>query len=319
MINRTVASVLGMALIAGGSFGYMYEIGMPVDALHDLNTVKMSLPDTNGVVVGSPVLLRGVHIGAVSRVVSSADRIEVEWKFDKKHRVPLDSNYRVDNLSALGETYIAVTPVTEEGPHLADHSVIDTGKVVVPTTIKELSARLTRLLEQVDPDQVRAIFHEMDVALPQDAQVLDDLNRAGRLLASMITTQSGAFTKLLTAIQTMLQDSSWIGPDLSGAGPVVPKMGRSFSDLWDLFAFIKNWQPMVAANRDGTVPFVSEVQKFTDENAADLLTLGVTLLPAAQNGAASLKTIDVGRLLDEALAAADSEGSVTVHVPTPGR
>ncbi|WP_433598265.1 MlaD family protein [Nocardia sp. CA-135953] len=319
MINRTVASVVGMALISGGSFAYMHHLGMPMSALQDLDTVSMSLPDTNGVVVGSPVLLRGVHIGDVSKVVSSVGRIQIEWNFDKKYRVPLDSNYRVDNLSALGETYIAVIPSSEAGPYLADHSVIDTDKVIVPTTIKELSARLTRLLEEVDPNRVGEILHEMDVALPEDAQVLGNLNRAGQLLASMITKQSGAFTKLLSVIQPMLQDSSWVPPDLVGAGRHAPQLGRRLSDLWDGFVDAKYSEPIVPANRDGVVPFVQEIQKFTDENATDLHTLGVDLLPAAQAGAASLKTIDTGRLLDEALAAVDSGNSVTLRVKTPGR
>ncbi|MBF6472498.1 MlaD family protein [Nocardia gipuzkoensis] len=319
MISRTLASVVGMAAVAAASFTYMYDIGMPVSALQDLDTVSMALPETNGLVAGSPVLMRGISVGSVSKVTSSAGMVEVEWKFDRKYRIPVDSRYRVDNLSALGEPYVAVVPATEGGPYLKDHAVIDAARIVVPTTIKELSARLTKLLEQVDPDRLEKVFHEMDIALPDDVQVLGNLSHAGELLASMITEQSDAFGKFLTAIQPILQDSSWLAPDLVAIGPTIPKTARRFSDLWDLFTYAKYSGPITPANRDGTVPFLAETQRFLDDTATDLDTLGTNLLPAAQAGAAALKTVDVGRMLDNALAATDARDSVTVHVRTPGR
>ncbi|WP_157103879.1 MlaD family protein [Nocardia harenae] len=319
MTRRTLASIAGMALIAACSFGYMYRLGISLPIAQDLNTVSMALPDSNGLVVGSPVLLRGIRIGEVSTMHTSAGQVSVEWRFDSDYRVPTASRFRVDNLSALGESFIAVVPPSDSGPYLTDDAVIDPGRIVVPTTIKELSARLTRLLEQIDPARVGAIFRELDIALPEDTRVLGGISRAGELLADMITTQSDAFARLLTAVQPILRDSSWLAPDLVALGQVAPALGHSFTGLWDTFAWTKDFQPIVPANRDGTQPFMAELQKFLDTNATDLRTLGTDLLPAAQAAAASMRTVDVGRVLAEALSATEAGDSVTVHVRTPGK
>ncbi|MFE9322618.1 MlaD family protein [Nocardia sp. NPDC052278] len=308
-----------MTVIAFGSFAYLFNAGMPIPVHENDYSVTMSVSDTNGLVVGSPVLLRGIPIGSISKVSSSVAAITVEWNFNKKYRIPADSAYRVDNLSALGESYLAVVPAHESGPYLSDHSVVETTKVVVPTTIKELSVRLTRMLEQVDPARIGEIFREMNIALPEDVQVLGNLSHAGELLAIVVTRQSDALSKLLSALQPLLLDSAWMPGDLAQAGQGAPATGLAFSRLYDSFDRNLTFSPLVASVRDGTGPFLAELQKFLDNNAADLHTLGVDLLPAARAGAASLMTVNVGQLLDNALAAADSGDSITLHVRTPGR
>ncbi|MBO0852608.1 MAG: MCE family protein [Nocardia sp.] len=318
MINRTLVSVIGMVTIAAGSFGYMYKAGMPFPDVGDFDTVTMSLPDTNGLVVGSPVLLRGISIGTISKVRSSADAITVQWQHDKKYPVPVASDYRVDNLSALGESYIAVLPTTGGGPYLGANADLRTTKVVVPPTIKELSARLTHLLEQVDPNRIADIFREMNVALPDDVDVLGNLSHAGTVLANVVNQQAGSLTKLLSTIQPLLRDSSWMRQDLVGIGRWTPNTSLALSHLYNGYDWARGFGMTQAAN-EGATPVLEQTQKFLDDSSGDLQTLGVDLLPGTQAGAAALRTVDVGRFLDNALAAVDSGNSLTVHVQTPGR
>lgn len=319
MIRRTLISVAGMATIAAASFGFLYRAGMPLPGTGDFDTVTMSLPDTNGLVVGSPVLLRGIAIGNISKLTSSADAITVEWRYDKKYRIPIDSGYRVDNLSALGESYIAVLPAREAGPYLTAHADLTTAHVVVPPTIKELSERITHLLEQVDPARISGIFREMNIALPDEGDVLADLSHAGALLADVVTRQAGALTKLFETVQPMLRDSRWLAGDLTGAGELAPMTATALTRLYNGYDWGRTFSPFEDAGNNGAAPMLAELQKFLDTNAADLHTLGVDLLPGAQAGAAALRTADVGKFLDTALAAVDSGHSLTVHVQIPGR
>ncbi len=82
-------------------------------------------------------------------------------------RSPESSIFRLDNLSALGESYVAVMPDGKAGPFLSEGGQrVDQRRVLVPTTFKELSQRLTVLLRQVDPTKVRRIVGRWTRACP---------------------------------------------------------------------------------------------------------------------------------------------------------
>lgn len=320
MITRTRASVVGMAAIAFASFLYMDHLGLQTGAFEHRRTATMSVVDTNGLLAGSKVLLRGVEIGRITGVASSAEDVQVSLDYDDSYRIPVDSSFRVDNLSALGETYLAVLPENESGPFLDDNAVIDTAKVTVPTTFKELSERLTRLLEQVDPQHIQEIFTEMDIALPDDVRVLGNLNRAGELLATAITQQADNLSTLMNTVQPLLLDSSTVPGDLSGTTPELRGFGEGFNELIDRIYFAMKVSPLRDAVKFGAKPFLSEgLQPFLDKSASDLNTLGVDLLPAARSATAAMSTVDVGQLLDNAMAATASGDAVTVHIRPPGR
>lgn len=319
MITRTRASVAGMAAIAVTSFLYMNRLGLQVDGLASVRTASMAVSDTNGLVVGSRVLLRGVPIGHVTTITSSSDHIEVALTYNSDYHIPTNSRFRLDNLSALGETYISVLPTSNSGPYLRDNSTIADANVTVPTTIKELSARLTRMLEQVDPNRIGEIFRTLDVALPDDAEVVGDLSRAGSLLAATVLHQSDKLTTLLSTMQPLLMDSSWMGPDLAGTTPELDGFGRDFKDMLNGLHFAVTFGPLRDAIKHGAGPLIAELQVFLDKTSADLNTLGVDILPAARSGAAAIRTVDVGRLLDNALASTSSGDSVTVHLRAPGK
>lgn len=319
MISPTKVSILGMVVIAIASFLYMDRAGLHTSISEDVRSAKLEIPDTNSLVAGSRVLLRGVAIGHVTDVSSTADRINVSWNYDTKYSIPVDSSFRIDNLSALGEPYLAVLPTSTTGPFLANNATVDPTKVVVPTTFKELSERLTRLLEQVEPDQVQNIFSVMDTALPDDVGVLGNLTRAGELLAATFTQQSDSFTTLLSTLQPLLMKSETIPAGLRGATPHLAPFGKGFDEVLSAVRFAVEKGPL----RDGIIrsvsPFIGELQTFLDKSAADLKIIGVDLLPGVTAGASALRTVNVGNLLDNLLASTTTDGAVTVHARTPGR
>ncbi|AHH19869.1 Mce family protein MceF [Nocardia nova SH22a] len=318
MSLKTVASIAGMAVIAAASFAYLDHIGLDTGALRHVRTAAMSVPDTNGLVVGSRVLLRGVAIGHVTGVGATPGQAEISWNYEDGYRIPADSRFRVDNLSALGEAYLSVLPATAAGPYLADGATVPAAHVVVPTTFQELSARLTRMLEQVEPDRIRDIFSTVDVALPDDPWVLDDLSRAGELLARTLTHRSGDLTRLLTALQPLLQRSGTVPGDLAGATPQLADFGSGFTDVLGGVHFAASFGPLTSIE-DGAAPLIDQLQKFLDKSSGDLQTLGVDLLPGVRAGAAAMSTVDIGRFLDNALAATASGDAVTIHLRPPGR
>jgi len=319
MNARTGVSMAAMLTIAIASVLYMTTLGLQVKVLEDLRSVTMTVPDTNGLVVGSRVLLRGVPIGNVTAIQPSADGVQVEWDYKRDYQIPVDSQFRLDNLSALGEPYVSVLPPSDFGPYLGDDAHIPADHVTVPTTVKELSARLTRLLEQVQPDQLQRIFRELDTALPEGTQVLQDLSRAGALLASVLIDNTNDMTDLLNNAQSLLMDSAWVGPGLSGTGVDIARFGTGLNGFLNAAADTSVNAPLPDGIALGTGPFLADLQRFLDKAAPDIKILAVDLLPAVRSGAASIRTIDIGHLLDNALASTASGDAVTIRLSVPGK
>ncbi|MFI1465550.1 MlaD family protein [Nocardia carnea] len=315
MLTRTRVSVVAMSALTALSLLYIQRVGLDVDQLRDTRSAELTVPDTNGILVGSRVLLRGVPIGKVTEIEPAAGSVRLGLSYRESDPIPVDSWFRVDNLSALGESYISVLPHTGEGPYLTDGAEIDPARVAVPTTFKELSARLAHLLQQVDPDQVQQIFDTLDVGLPDGVQVIGDLNRAGALLAAEFTQQTDNLVTLLSTLQPLLMKTAGVPGSLAATSPQLNGFGTGFQDMLNSVRDAMRRGPLLEGIRDGASPLFGELQKFLDLTAADLNVVGVNLLPAAQAGGAALRTVDLGSLLGRMLAATDPPGAVTVHVP----
>ncbi|ASR01215.1 mce related protein [Gordonia rubripertincta] len=318
MNGRTVVSLLAMLTISIVSIAYMRTLGLPLD-LSDKRTASMRIEDTNGLVVGSRVLLRGSDIGTVTAVNPNADGIVVELEYNDDVQIPVKTDFRVDNLSALGETYIAVSPETESGPFLGDAEYIDATRIVVPATIKELSQRFTTLLNQLDEKKIQSIFAELDRGLPAGTRTITTIEKAGIITAAMMEDTSGSLNQVLINAQKMLLDSDFIAPGLAGTARYIVPFSQGFDDVMGASVSFTNLAPLPEGLTLGTGPLLDNVQAFLDRSATDIKVLAVDLLPAAEASSQALSTINLGTLLDRALAATSVGGALSVEVSSRGK
>lgn len=316
MITKTRISVLAMLVIAALSVTYMLQNGLTVGALNSTRSASFVVPESNGLLVGSRVLVSGVEAGHVTALRPVAGGVRVDWNYRDSQQIPADSDFRVDNLSALGEAYVAVRPDGAGAPFLTDGAQIAADRVSVPTPFNELSERLTILLRQIDPDQVGAIFETLHGSLPEDRSVLNDLNLAGRLLAAELEQQSDSLTTLLSTLQPLLAKTGSVPASLAATTPEFPAFGEGFQDMLDSIRdAVDLGGPLLDGVTRGASPFLAELQSFLDNTATDLNVIGVNVLPAARAGAAALSTVDLGRFLTKALAATAKPGAITLQVP----
>ncbi|MFX0578485.1 MlaD family protein [Nocardia nepalensis] len=306
----------GMLAIAVSSVLYMNVLGLGLGSRTPMRHASVVVPDSDGLTVGSKVLLRGIAIGDIEALNPSATGVEVRWKYQDSYRIPDRSRLRIDNLSALGETYLAVLPATEHGPYLADHAVIPPEQITVPTTVQELSARLTRLLDQVHPDQLRTITDELHQAFPKDGVVLVDLSRAWSLISETTTSRADDLTAFLTNFQALLADSSWLPTALSDMTGDMRKTGVGMGSWVNASADALDIAPLPGGLITGTGPFIAQLQNFLDKAAPDLKVLALTVTPAVQAAAAAIRTVDIGTLLDNAIANS-VDGAIAIHVSVP--
>ncbi|HMS77585.1 MlaD family protein [Gordonia sp. (in: high G+C Gram-positive bacteria)] len=322
---RTGLSVVAMLALMAVSILYLGSVGLSVTDNRGVRTAKLELRETNGLVVGSRVLYRGVPVGKVTKVQPSVTGVDVSWNYKKEYVIPEDSRFRVDNLSALGETYLGITPRGGGGPALSDGVRLATSSVEVPTTIDELSARFTRLLEQVNEKKVRAIIDEANTGLVPDRELLGNIANASALLESTIITTRGSLTELLDRFQPLLIKGADVSDELAASGKPLAR----FAD--GLALFVTEGGKSKPTSRDGkdgfivsthapdslnnqAKPLLTNIQRFLDRSAPDLKILGEAVTPAISETAAQLRTVDLSDLMRTALATAGNGNGLVVKV-----
>ena len=77
----------------------------------------------------------------------------------------------------------------------------------VTSTFKDLSEQVTKILTQVDADKVARVFRELDAGLPENIEVLDDLNKVGTLLTKELLRNQDSLRTLLQTMQPLLMRS----------------------------------------------------------------------------------------------------------------
>ena len=115
MRTRDAVTFIAFGLMIAVSVGYIASLGVRVRPPSNRTNVSMEVADTNSLVVGSNVLLRGVPVGKVSKIDGSIHAATIDFYVDNRYRVPVDSEVRLENLSALGESYIGLFPQRDDG------------------------------------------------------------------------------------------------------------------------------------------------------------------------------------------------------------
>jgi virulence factor Mce-like protein len=292
--------------------GYFATQGVRIKPPSDRINLSMEVPDINGLVVGSNVLLRGVPVGKVTKTSTSLQAAAVEFYVDGQQRVPVDTEVRLENLSTLGESYIGLIPKSDGGRVWQNGERISTERLVPQPSISELATSVTRVLQQMDPGALERVIAEFDAALPDPTTVLPNLSRASVLLNNTVNEMNGRGRFLFRNFQTLLQNAEWVNPVLFSLTPSVRDVGKGIQDLEKhLVILVHRGEPNNTGNLN---KLVARIQSFLDDRGGDLKVLGEAFQPKLNAIAASLMNFDTGQLLDNFLQAVPADGTITLRV-----
>jgi phospholipid/cholesterol/gamma-HCH transport system substrate-binding protein len=312
---RDLASFGAFAVMIALAVGYIGSLGIRLGPPPQRTNVSMSVADINGLVVGSNVLLRGVPVGKVSKITSSVKDATVDFYIDGRYRIPVDSDVRLDNLSALGESYIGLVPRRDDGPTLRDGQRIATEKVIQPPSISELTTSVVRVVNQLDPGALERIIAEADTALPDPNSVLPNLSHASKLLRITAADMHGRGSALLDNFQTLLRNAGWLGPVLADNTPQIRATGDNLQHaLMSSFGIVNAGAPQTLYL---TMRYLDRILRFLDNNAGDLQVLGEAFLPHMKGIAGALLNFDPSQILASFLATLPEDGAITLHVAIP--
>lgn len=133
-----------------------------IDPTADPLRVTLQLPTSGGLLDTSAVTYRGVEVGKVADIRLRRDGVEVDLRIDEDTQIPAESDVKIAGLNPAGEQYVDFRPRSDGGPFLADGAVVD--DVQTPVPFAQLLSKITKLAEQVDPEQLRLVLHELSTA-----------------------------------------------------------------------------------------------------------------------------------------------------------
>lgn len=315
MNKRVALSFVAFALMIALAVANLWSYGVRLGPPSDRTNLSMGVGDINGLLVGSNVLLRGVPVGKVTAIRSSLNDATIDFYVDNRYRVPVDSEVRLENLSALGEAYIGFIPRVQDGPVLQNGQHIQTERIVEPTSISQLAVSFARVLNQADPNALKRVVTEMNTALPDPNKVLPNIVRTAQLVRSTVADLNGKGRGLLDNFQTLLENAQWVGPLMADTAPQVRRVGVSTGLM---FSGVEIQRPL---GSPGTIiqlnNLADRMQRLLDYNGGDLKVLGQALLPHLQGIAGSLMNFDTGQILSHMLESVPADGAVTLHVNVP--
>lgn len=313
---RHIASFLAFAVITAMAVYYIAALGVRVGLPNNRVNISMQVPDINGIVVDSNVLLRGVPVGKVTGIESSLPDATIHFYVSREHPIPLNSEVRLENLSALGETYIGLVPRGTEGPVFEDGQHVATENITHPASISELATSVVRVLNQLDPDALNRLVGEADRALPDQNAVLPNLHRASVLLRNAVTSMDGRGSQVLKNMETLLQNAGWLGPRVSEINPALLAMGTPLQMMFmNAIAVVVNTGAPQSLKNTGQL--FGRIQHFLDTRASDLKVFAEAFTPNIKGIASAAMTFDTGQILSNMLDAIPEDGTITLRVKTP--
>jgi virulence factor Mce-like protein len=312
MSVRNLLTVTALTAIVVLAIGYIGTLGVRIHPPDHRTNLSMAVTNINGLVVGSNVLLRGVPVGEVTAIDAAVDAATVDFYIEGAHQVPVDSTVRLDNLSALGETYIGLFPRTSGGPLLTDGQHLAVEAITQPPTISDLAVSMGRLLEQADPTQLTRIVTEADTALGDPDVLLPNLAHTATLMRSEVMSMDGRGRELLVNVQTLLRNAEFVGPTLAHLAPHLNQLGPNVQGI---FAGAMN---LVLAGSPEALErlqaYLARIQNFLDTRAPDIKVLAETLLPNIRSIGSALTNFDTGRLLGNMLRGIPEDGAIELRV-----
>lgn len=312
---RAAFSFLAFAVIMAFSMAYFMSLGVQIQRPSQRINIAMQVPNINGLVVGSSVQLRGVPIGEITDISTTVSGATVEFYIDDRYKIPIDSDIRLENLSALGEAYIGLIPRSSNGPTLRNGQTIAAAAVTRPPSISELATTVVRVLNQLDPQALEHVINELDAALPDPATVLPNLSRTSTLLRNAAAHMNGKGRDLLDNFQALFRNTEFVGPVLAFNTPYIDKLGSDFHWVFSTVVDIyRHGGPQTVHNFSN---FLGRLERLLDHSGGDLKVLMQTLLPYLNDISGALMNLDTAQVFKNMVDAVPEDGAVTLHLTIP--
>lgn len=309
-----LASLGGIAAITVLGASYLTFGVVRLDPFADYTAATIEIANSGGLSVGSPILLTGIEIGEVTGVDTSANgRVQVGFRVEADHKVPMSSVVTIEHLSSLGEPYVQFVPRDADGPYLTDGQRLSGENVRTPMSIPEVARLVTKTVEQLDPAVVGALVDTLGTAMAGTENVIPELARGGDLLAAALMSRAPAIGELQNNFEYVSGDIAWAGPATAAAAPAFIRLSQVIDQFVESVGRATEGDPQMYLRDGGLVPLLEQLTAKLEELGPELSALLPGLRPLTESVTAAAPQLDLSTLIAQALHNTDAD-AVKVRV-----
>lgn len=203
---RLAINLLAVLMLGIVTVGWVVSNVLGNGLLNPPFEVTADFASSGGVFTNQEVTYRGVVIGKVGDLELNDDGVDVSLLIDQEwnDKIPSDVVANIQNKSAVGEQFVNLTPLSDDGPKLTDESTIPRERTELPVDFQALLRSLDAVLADLPPEQVERLvtnladgiggrgediasilrsLRDLSVAFaeaaPEGARLLDNAPRAG--------------------------------------------------------------------------------------------------------------------------------------------
>ncbi|WP_167104645.1 MlaD family protein [Mycobacterium sp. DL592] len=312
---RTTLVILAVMTLLGAL--YMSIGVLDISPTKKVTRLTLLLNTSGGLLPTSDVTMRGIKIGRVTGIRTTATGLAVSMDIDQVNQVPADSAIAVENLSAAGEQYVDFKPKIIAPPYLSDGSVIPPDRVAPMVTGSELLTKANALISALNPDDLRTIVTNVSQALDGNDGTLDSLATTAGLAAKVVRDDKQILTTLFSNISTLTTNLGTLnaGQVISETGTLLPKSVPAFLRLVKEFENLSYSGSGLLGPDDPGGVLIAKISEYMDTLAEPLSTFATVLQPAV----APLHDVklDAGHWLDFWESTFNDNGSLRVQLNVP--
>jgi len=312
---RTTLAILVVMTLAGAA--YMSFGVLDMGPTKQITRLTLLLNSSGGLMPTSEVTMRGIKVGRVSGIQTTATGLAVSIDVDRGHPVPADSAISVENLSAAGEQYIDFRPELIAPPYFTDGAVIPPDRVAPIVTASDLLTKANVLFTALDLDQIKAIINDMSEAFAGNDDAIDSLAVTAWLTAQVIHDDKELLATLFSNVSTFTTNMGELnaGEIISETGKILPRSIPAFLQLIKQIEILSHTGVGVIGPNDPVGILVAKVGEYLNMLAGPLSTFATVLAPAL----APLHDIkvDAGHWLDFWESTFNDTGGVRVQLNVP--
>jgi virulence factor Mce-like protein len=249
--------------------------------------VEAQFASPGGIYPRADVDLLGTRVGTVKEIKPGpGSGTTVVLAIDSDVKIPADLTATIGSKSAIGESYVALTPRSDDGPDLSEGDTIPLKRTVSPPDFAELIAGLSSLAGSVPTKDVATVLDELSVAFDGVAPSLGRLLDSSHTVTEASLANVEALTSLIDSAATVLDTQVEVGPQtttylaqLAGLTDRLRELDATFDQIFvNGITAGSEVTDLLSANQDALPVLLNNLVTLTDVAADRIPGLRKTLV-----------------------------------------
>lgn len=177
-------------------------------------TVTATFSEGAGIYPQANVTYRGVTVGKVTAVRLDPKGVQVDLRIEKSAHLPADVRAVIKSVSAIGEQYVDLIPLSSGGPRMPDGGSIPLSHTSVPVEIAHVLQDVDTVLASVPTDSLEVVLDEGEKAFRGLGPSLAEANTSAQQLINEASANYDATRKLIRDADRALETQRATSPEI---------------------------------------------------------------------------------------------------------